>query len=178
MDDSDPDRRRFLHIATCAIGGGLGIAVAAPALRMCVAPAGSQSVRLPTEPIDIGSVESIGVGKTWRKRDIVAPVVSDAWTSARDVVLGSAFVRRVTETQVEAFSAVCPHLGCAVSADGQSNQFLCACHHSRWNAEGELVAATGPAKRGLDPLPVEIAGGRLRLTWIRYKLDTASREPA
>jgi len=40
------------------------------------------------------------------------------------------------------------------------------------------VKATGPAKRDLDPLPIEIKDGRLRLSWVRYKLDSATRDPA
>jgi len=36
----------------------------------------------------------------------------------------------------------------------------------------------GPAERAVDPLPIEVKDGRLRLTWVRYKLDTAKREPA
>lgn len=178
MDDADPDRRRFLRIATCALGGGLGIAVAVPALRMCAAPAGIQTVRTPTEPIDIGAVDSVSIGKAWRKIDVVAPVVSDAWTSARDVILGSAFVRRVSEAKVEALSASCPHLGCTIGVDVKSGSFRCPCHDSRWNGDGGRVAATGPAKRDLDSLPIEIKEGRLRLTWVRYKPDTAAREPA
>jgi Rieske Fe-S protein len=178
MDDADPERRRFLQVATCAVGGGLGIVTVAPALRMCVAPARSQTVRLPTDPIDVGAIDSLGIGKSWRKIDVVAPVVSDAWTSARDVVLGAAFVRRPSKANVEALSAICPHLGCIVGVDGQGGNFLCPCHDSRWNGDGRLVAAMGPAKRDLDPLPVEVVGGRLRLTWTRYKLDTALREPA
>lgn len=178
MGDSDSDRRRFLKTVTYAVGSGLGIAVAAPALRLCVAPAGSEIVRTPTGPIDIGSMERIAVGDAWRKIDVVAPVVSDAWITARDVVLGSAFVRRVSDHKVEALSATCPHLGCAVGIDAQSGNFLCPCHDSRWNSDGGLVTAAGPAKRSLDPLPIEVKDGRLRLTWVRYKLDTASREPA
>lgn len=176
MDDSD--RRRFLKVVTGALGGGLGIAVAAPALRLCVAPTGADTVRSPTDPIDIGAVDRIGIGTAWRKIDVVAPVVSDAWVTARDVVLGSAFVRRVSEQRVEALSATCPHLGCAVGIEPQSGNFLCPCHDSRWNADGALLTATGPAKRDLDPLPIDVKDGRLRLTWVRYKLDTASREPA
>lgn len=174
----DPDRRRFLKVATCALGGGLGIAVAAPALRFCAAPVGTETVRSPTDPIDIGAVDRVAVGTLWRKIDVVAPRVSDAWVTARDVVLGAAFVRRVSEHAVEALSATCPHLGCAVGIEAQSGNFLCPCHDSRWNTDGTLLTATGPAKRGLDPLPVEVKDGRLRLTWVRYKLDTASREPA
>src|SRR5437868_13410560 len=103
-DDPDlgPDRRSFLTIATCAIGGGGGLAVVAPVLRFIVAPAGAQTVTLPTDPIDVGALDRLKVGPEWHKVDVVAPVVSDAWTSARDVVLGGAWLRRATEAKVEA----------------------------------------------------------------------------
>jgi Rieske Fe-S protein len=174
----DPDRRGFLKVATCALGGGLGLVIAAPALRLCVAPSGADTVHTPSDPIDLGAVDHVRVGQQWRKLDIVAPVVTDAWTTARDIVLGSAFVRRVTEVKVEALSATCPHLGCAVGLDPQANNFRCPCHNSRWADDGALVPNTGPAKRALDRLPIEIVDGRLRLTWVRYKLDTATSEPA
>jgi menaquinol-cytochrome c reductase iron-sulfur subunit len=174
----DPDRRGFLKIATCALGGGLGLAAVVPVVRLVVDPAGRQTVTTPKDPIDVGSADKLRVGPSWRKVDVIAPVVRDAWTTARDVVLGAAWLRRPSESKLEALSAVCPHLGCAVGWDQAAGNFLCPCHNSRWTADGALVAATGPAKRGLDPLPIDVVDGRLRLTWVSYKLDTASREPA
>jgi Rieske Fe-S protein len=172
----DPNRRGFLKVVTGALGGGLGLVIAAPALRVCVAPTNAQTVTTPTDPIDIGALERIKVGAPWQRVDVIAPVVKDAWTTAHDVPLGAAWVRRPDAQQLQALSSVCPHLGCAVGWDGQT--FLCPCHNSKWTATGALVANTGPAKRDLDPLPIEIVDGRLRLTWVRYKLDTSSREPA
>ena len=104
---------------------------------------------------------------------VLAPVVKDAWTSANNVVLGAAWLVRTTPEKVEAFSAVCPHLGCAIG--WENDGFLCPCHESRFAATGEKQ--TGPSERGLDPLPVAIQGDRLQLTWIRYKLGQSSREP-
>jgi len=172
----DPDRRGFLKIATCAIGGGVGLVAVAPVVRLAVGPAGETTVTTPTDPIDVGSADRLRVGPDWRKVDVVAPVVKDAWTSARDVVLGAAWIRRPADHQVQALSAVCPHLGCAVGWNGKN--FLCPCHDSKFTADGDAIAGTGPAKRGLDPLPIEIKDGRLRVTWVRYKLDTATREKA
>jgi quinol---cytochrome c reductase iron-sulfur subunit, bacillus type len=174
----DPDRRGFLKAATCVLGGGLGLVVAAPALRLCVAPAGRDTVTTPTDPIDLGPVDRLRVGAPWSKVDVIAPVVKDAWTTAHDVVLGSAYIRRVADAQPVALSATCPHLACAVGWDPAQKNFLCPCHNSRWNDDGSLVPNTGPAKRALDPLPIEIKDGRLRLTWVRYKIGTADREPA
>jgi Rieske Fe-S protein len=174
----DPDRRGFLKVATYTIGGGLGLVVVAPALRLCVAPTGEATVTAPTDPIDVGAAARLAVGPKWQKLDVVAPLVTDAWTTARDVVLGAAWVRRPSEQKLEALSATCPHLGCAVGWDEGAGNFLCPCHNSRWAASGDLVPGTGPAKRGLDPLPIEVKDGRLRVTWVRYKLDSSAREPA
>jgi Rieske Fe-S protein len=166
-----------LKVATCAVGGGLGLAVVAPVARLVTAPAGLQTVTAPTDPLDVGSVESMRIGGRWKTVPVIAPVVSDAWTSARDVVLGAAFVRRPAADKIEALSAICPHLGCAVGYDAGSDTFLCPCHNSKWSGAGEMLPG-GKAKRGLDPLPIDIREGRLRLTWQVYKLDTATREPA
>jgi Rieske Fe-S protein len=69
-----------------------------------------------------------------------------------DVVIGSAWIRRTGDQQVEAFSAVCPHLGCTIGWDAAKKNFLCPCHDSRFDAAGTRM--TGPAERGLDPLPL------------------------
>jgi Rieske Fe-S protein len=170
----DPDRRGFLKVTTCALGGGLGLVAVAPALRLVIDPSDRTTVTTPSDPIDIGAATA--VRDDWRKFDVIAPVVTDAWTTARDVVLGAAWLRN-GQGKVEALSAICPHLGCAVAYDRDGKKFLCPCHNSAWDAQGQLTGA-GPAKRALDPLPITVVDGRLRLTWLRYKLDTADREQA
>jgi menaquinol-cytochrome c reductase iron-sulfur subunit len=170
---ADDDRRTFLKLATCGLGAGVGLAVGIPTLSLVIDPAGQRTVTTPKEPIDLG--DPARVGPTWQRVDVVAPVVRDAWTAARDVLLGAAWVRKRAD-KLEALSAVCPHLGCAVGWQAEKKSFFCPCHDSAFSENGEHGA--GPAKRGLDPLPIEVRDGRLRLTWIRYKLDTGTREPA
>jgi menaquinol-cytochrome c reductase iron-sulfur subunit len=172
MGDDDPNRRKFLKVATCGIGGVVGLAVVAPAVSLVVAPARRQTVTTPKDPIDIGDVAMLG--PAWRKIDVVAPEVRDAWVTARDVLLGAAFVRKQGDSKIEALSGVCPHLGCAVGLEARG--FLCACHNTQFDGNGEVV--DGPAKRGMDPLPIAVVDSRLRLTWVSYKLDTKNREPA
>jgi menaquinol-cytochrome c reductase iron-sulfur subunit len=167
----DTDRRKFLKVATCGLGAGIGLAVGVPVLSMLVDPARRRTVTTPREPIDLG--DPTRLGPDWQQVDVIAPVVRDAWASARNVVLGSAYLRK--RDRVEALSAACPHLGCTVGWQPQKRSFLCACHDSVFAENGDR--GDGPTKRGLDPLPIEVRDGRLRLTWIRYKLDTATREP-
>ena len=173
----EPDRRGFLKVATCAVGGGLGLVIAAPVLRLVTAPAGETTVKTPKDPIDVGALERVPIGASWNKVSVLAPVVSDAWTTAHDVVLGAAWLRRPSEQKIEALSAVCPHLGCAVGWDDGAKSFPVPVSQQPVDRERRL-AGVGPAKRSLDPLPIEIRDGRLRLTWVAYKLDSASREPA
>jgi Rieske Fe-S protein len=168
----DPDRRKFLKVATCGIGAGIGAAVGLPTLSMLIDPARRRTVTTPTEPIDLGDPSRIG--GDWQRMEIIAPITRDAWVSEQNVVLGAAWVRK--REKIEALSAVCPHLGCSVGYQPDKKSFLCACHNSVFGESGEKTS--GPAERALDPLPIEVRDGRLQLTWVRYKLDTASREPA
>jgi len=168
-----PDRRGFLKVATCALGGGLGLVVAAPVLRFVIDPATQTTVTTPSEPIDLGPAERFH-GDQPTRVEIVAPMIKDGWTSARDVVLGAAWIQQKGDKLV-AFSAVCPHLGCGVGYDGA--QFQCPCHDSKF-ARADGAAQSGPSKRGLDPLDLKVVDGRVKLTWASFKLDQAERELA
>jgi Rieske Fe-S protein len=168
----DPDRRGFLKIATCAVGGGLGLVVAAPVIRLVLDPAGLTTVTTPTDPIDLGPADRFRGDKPV-KVEVIAPLVKDAWTTARDVVLGAAWIQTQNK-QLVALSAVCPHLGCGIGYDGTT--FVCPCHDSKFGLDGAKLS--GPSKRGMDSLPVEEKDGRLRLTWQTFKMDSADREKA
>jgi menaquinol-cytochrome c reductase iron-sulfur subunit len=176
MDEERPDRRRFLQLATCAIGGGVGLVAAVPVIRLVTAPTGLQTVTSPNEPLDVGADARIKAGGPPQRVDVVAPVVQDAWSAAHDVLLGAAWVRRLSDGKLQAFSAVCPHLGCAIGWDAAAGNYLCPCHDSRFDVAGARLS--GPTERGLDPLPIEVADGRLRLRWVRYKIGGSSRELA
>ena len=66
--------------------------------------------------------------------------------------LGVFLVRK--ETSFRAMSAVCTHLGCTVSHEGEG--FHCPCHGSAFKADGSNVS--GPAPRPLRRPPATRAG--------------------
>ncbi|MCE9576028.1 MAG: ubiquinol-cytochrome c reductase iron-sulfur subunit [Deltaproteobacteria bacterium] len=167
-------RRRFLKLATCALGGGVGAAVAIPAIRYAITPIGEKTVSAADDPIDALPLEQVKPGAPPLQVTLVAPVQRDGWAAVKNVPLGAAWIRRDTGGTLTALSAVCPHLGCAVGFDGK--QYVCPCHDSTFALDGAVQA--GPSKRGLDPLPFEVVEGRLRIAWVRYRLGGPDREKA
>jgi cytochrome b6-f complex iron-sulfur subunit len=58
-----------------------------------------------------------------------------------------------TEEGFLAIYKVCTHLGCLYNWNDQENKFLCPCHGSQFQANGEYIA--GPAPRSLDRFVVQ-----------------------
>jgi Rieske Fe-S protein len=71
---------------------------------------------------------------------------------AEQVERRGAYVEALPDGSLRAFSATCPHSGCFVEWKAADDHYLCPCHVSTWSRDGERIS--GPAKRGLDPLPV------------------------
>ncbi|XWX61928.1 ubiquinol-cytochrome c reductase iron-sulfur subunit [Desulfitobacterium sp. AusDCA] len=63
---------------------------------------------------------------------------------------------------VEAMWASCTHLGCEVSFDLQQDQWICPCHGSRYNREGQPIQ--GPAVTSLARAIVKEKDGYYTLT--------------
>lgn len=76
---------------------------------------------------------------------------------ATDADGGKVLVSRLSEDEVVAFSAVCPHQGCTVAPDGE--QLACPCHGSQFELDGSLKR--GPAESGLTPYEVEVVDGQV-----------------
>jgi Rieske Fe-S protein len=66
-------------------------------------------------------------------------------------------VLRTSATQMIAYDARCPHLGCAVR--GAQKLFLCPCHGSVFDLDGSVKL--GPATSSLTPLSVTFDGERV-----------------
>jgi len=73
----------------------------------------------------------------------------------------------------QVLSAVCPHEGCEVTWEKESNRFSCPCHESYFAADGSRL--TGPARRGLDPLPSRIENGKLQVQYRSFENNAAER---
>jgi Rieske Fe-S protein len=102
---------------------------------------------------------------------VVTTDVVDAWTRAVDQRIGSVFLIRTDaegQPRITAFTATCPHLGCAVEFDSSQDRFECPCHASGFGKDGQKLF--GPSLRGLDPLEVKIVeNGAAKEIWVAFE---------
>jgi menaquinol-cytochrome c reductase iron-sulfur subunit len=172
----EPERRSFLTrlsavslgtlVAVFPFAAGWGV-VTSPVRRSAdndqSSAEGDGFVRIC--PLD--SVPADGVPRAF----VVVADAVDAWTRSVNQRIGEVFMSRSDTNgtpKVIAFTATCPHLGCAVEFDGAENRYECPCHESGFAKDGKKLF--GPSLRGLDPLKVEIRGeSDSREVWVRYK---------
>ncbi len=82
---------------------------------------------------------------------------SDQWSTPEDQTkkLDSVFEASHSDPRLTVLSPVCPHLGCEPQWDKGKKLFICPCHHSVYQINGNRI--DGPAPRPMDQLPVRIA---------------------
>ena len=86
-------------------------------------------------------------------RAYISPYPSGALPKARQVYAES--IVTGMQAGIVALFQKCPHLGCRVPWCATSQWFECPCHGSKYNRVGEKKG--GPAPRGMDRFPVEVA---------------------
>lgn len=173
-DETKPPRRVFLKVTCGALCAGVAATVGGPVIASFLAPRKIRTVTGGSEPIDYGKLEELPAGVP-QKRDVVAEV-RDAWARSDATVIGSIWLVR-RGAQVSAFSAVCPHAGCSIGFDDAKQIFFSPCHESAFALE-DGAWLKGPAPRGMDPLPVAIEDGRIRVTYKRFVLGIQERREA
>ena len=90
-------------------------------------------------------------------RFYINPYPADAVEAAKSSGVYGPSVLAGMEAGVIALYQKCPHLGCRVPWCLTSQWFECPCHGSQYNRVGQKKG--GPAPRGMDMFPVEVAGG-------------------
>jgi Rieske Fe-S protein len=108
--------------------------------------------------LDVASVSEL-TGPQPISRKIVAEQIT-GWAITTDE--HNVFVLPAKNNQV--VSAICPHEGCEVAWEQNTNRFSCPCHESFFAADGSRIG--GPAQRGLDPLPARVQDGKLQVQYI------------
>jgi len=164
-DKTTLDRRAFFKRGAGFLSGAAAILCGIP-LVGSLFNSGSSNKK---DFIEVTGLDALSTGEPKRiffseevtDAFIVEPATSDVW------------VIKHSETDVTAFSPICPHLGCSYDWQPSQKQFVCPCHASVFSTDGKVVS--GPSPRGLDTLPVKIENGKLMLQWQRFEVGIAEK---
>ncbi|HEY0384593.1 MAG TPA: Rieske (2Fe-2S) protein [Pyrinomonadaceae bacterium] len=157
-------RRNFLLLIPLAIFAGMFGTIATAALRFLRPVA----IERETNWLDVGTLAQLT-----GTRPIMRSVVAEhraGWAST----LEEHFVYVLPERNHQVLSSICPHEGCNVTWRDDTSQFACPCHDSFFGADGSRLS--GPARRGLDPLPSREENGKLQIQYQFYVNNTEERQ--
>jgi ubiquinol-cytochrome c reductase iron-sulfur subunit len=155
-EDTEPNRRDFLYIATGAVGAvGVGFA-AWPLIHQMNPDAGVQALASIEVNLD-AIVEGQSVTVMWRGKPVfVRHRTAAEIEQAADVDLAvlpdpQADDQRVQKPQWLIMEGICTHLGCVPLGEaGDYNGWFCPCHGSHYDTSGRI--RKGPAPLNL-PVP-------------------------
>lgn len=108
--------------------------------------------------LDVAAVSELNGPQPISRKVVAEHVAGWAITTEEHNV----FVLPAKNNQV--VSAICPHEGCEVAWEQNASRFSCPCHESYFAADGSRIS--GPAQRGLDPLPSRTLDGKLQVQYI------------
>jgi cytochrome b6-f complex iron-sulfur subunit/menaquinol-cytochrome c reductase iron-sulfur subunit len=166
----DPDRRGALGALVVVGGAAYAGALAVPAALFLTSGSSGEGGSRRERWIRVGRLADLLPGEP--RRLTVVGDERDAFTVTKDQMIGSVWVIREGD-QVRAFSATCPHLGCAVDLAADKKGFACPCHTSRFALSG--AAESGPSPRGMDPLRARIVGDSVEIDFRRFRIGISER---
>ncbi len=167
-------RRNFLKICSVVLTSLIGIAYAIPLIRAFISPAMQDTVTGSSGLFDIGNISDCEVNVP-RKVPIKGSKM-DAWNKFSTTAIGAVWILMDKDKKFTAFSSICPHLGCGIDWDEDSERFVCPCHDSYFDIEGSVLS--GPSPRKLDTLETEIKQGKLFVKYQKMKLGISGKIPA
>lgn len=172
-EDAACSRREFMARTTAVVAGLIGISLVVPIGGYVLAAAKTKisdhwvplSVSINQLPMDSP------VSHTFRAVSVSGwmrvPVERTVWlirhSSPEDPMslpadeklgLDSDLEKQFSTPLLTVLSPICPHLGCSPQWVDDRKRFICPCHHSIYELNGNRVS--GPAPRPMDSLPVKV----------------------
>jgi len=165
-------RRDFHRLGSLVLGGLVKLVVAVPAAAFLLSPLRKTSKGSEADSFDnVTSLNQLKVGVP-QSFGIVRDQI-DAWVKYPQEPAGSVWLIRQpegVEPPVIAYTAECPHLGCAINLSAEGKGFHCPCHNSSFDADGQPLNQIPP--RAMDRLDVELskdADPRVRVRFQRFQ---------
>lgn len=162
-------RRSYLGWLIGLCTAGVGAVLCVPLVRFTLYPLRTRTTEVRWS--DAGAFrdfESISIPV---QRSITVEQI-DGWrkTVSEKVV----YVSKSSRGQLQALSAVCPHLGCSVQWRDSKHEFECPCHAASFGPDGSRLG--GPAPRPMDSLETEIQNGHLMVRYQYFRQLVPTKE--
>jgi len=152
MSEVKTDRRTFWMAVIYGLPGLIGAALAIPAALYLLVKPKSQAKGNWVEAADLSQLQVRKPEEVVFRRSRV-----DGWRVLNEKA--TAWVVKMDDQNVVAYSPQCTHLGCAYHWDEKEKNFICPCHTSAFSIDGKVLA--GPAPRPLDRYAVRTEAGKL-----------------
>jgi Rieske Fe-S protein len=177
---SSPERRSFLRWAVHGLGALFALVLGVPGFLYLIDPRNR-----PTPARDFKTVARLSELKENEPQQfVIHDVRTDAWTLHPNDVVGRVWVVKRSKDEVDVFTTVCPHLGCSVNYDANSQRFICPCHGGTFDVYGHRITLTdrgkkNPAPRDLDRLQFQIPAGTdlLQVIYQNFRQGEPTKEP-
>lgn len=164
------NRRSLLGLfLTIGSSGFLGTILAVPILRSIFYPVYAKAAG--REWSDVGEVAEFSEAKCPVTK-VISFTQRDGW---REIVSTlPVYVNRLPNGELQALSAICPHMGCSVAWQASQNKFVCPCHGGQFAADGKHLV--GPPPRGLDNLNTRMKDGKLQVRFEYFRPNVPDQE--
>lgn len=163
------NRRSFFGALLLVGSAGMGAILAVPVLRYVLYPLYAKAGKNVWSPI--GQMNKFAN----LSKPILAPLDLKQLDGWREVDSSqTVYVTKDAQGSLAVLSSICPHMGCNVAWRDGEHDFFCPCHGSVWEPDGKYVS--GPAPRGMDPLPNKIEDGKLMVKFEYFRKNVPNRE--
>jgi menaquinol-cytochrome c reductase iron-sulfur subunit len=148
-------RREFYRLGSFLLGVATSLVIAVPGLAYVLDPLrrrGEGNAETTRELTRLSGLK-VGVPASFS----VVAGRKDSWVKYPPEPVGTVWLVRQPEgakSPVVAFTAECPHLGCAISTGEGGKSFVCPCHQAKYGPDGVRKNQVSP--RPMDTLEVEL----------------------
>ena len=169
------ERREMMKkTAAVGIGGLLGLVPTIAGLMVFLDPLRKSAAKEGADYVPVTPVDNLTADGPPQMFKIFADR-RDAWNKYTNVPIGAVYLRLLADGKtVQALSAVCPHLGCAVDTRKEGG-YMCPCHNSLFTEAGEIDASQSGGKRIPSPRDMDTLDARVetvantRMVMVKYQ---------